>query len=129
MKNLFMKGHYLYFILFSGTAIIILAMLWVEKFIEPEPVKGNFLPTDITHTYTETDADISKLLLNEEGLTIEEKKSLINLYLKDGAPTSRLVTYDVIKEKREKVYSEIMKRKISVDNEGGGNFSVRPVPK
>lgn len=129
MKNLITKGHHLYLILFSGSAIIVLAMLLVEKFMEPAQIKTTQLPSDVTNSYTGSDEDISKLLLNDEELTIEEKKSLINLYLKDGAPNTKTATYAVIKEKREKVYSEIMKRKINRDRTTGSDFSVRPVPK
>jgi hypothetical protein len=129
MRKLIAKGQHLYLILFSGTAIIILAMLLVEKFIEPVQVNSTYTPSDVTNTTAAAHADIDKLLLNDGELTIEEKKSLINLYLKDGAPDTRSATYAIIKEKRDRLYSEIMKRKVNRERPSDNDFSVRPVPK
>jgi hypothetical protein len=121
------KGKSLYLILFSGTAIIVTAMLLVDY--KQGVTNKAYLISSPAGTYSGTGEDINKLLLSANELTIAEKTSLINLYLKTGEPVAA-VNFNLIKEKREEVYSTILKRQINrVSNRGAGDFSVRPVPK
>jgi hypothetical protein len=122
------KGSWLYSILFSGTAVIIAVMLIVDYNLQIETRKAHItLPAD--NLYSENGDDINKLLLSGNELTIEEKTSLINLYLKTGEPVAVLKN-NTIKQKREELYNAILKRQINKFKKSGSNdFSIRPVPR
>jgi hypothetical protein len=122
------KGGLLYSILFSGTAIIVVVMLVIDRNLQAAPLKI-YMVSSADSAYAGNGDDINKLLLSGNEFTIEEKTSLINLYLKTGEPVTT-VRYNTIKEKREELYNAILKRQINKNkNKGSGDFSVRPVPK
>ncbi len=121
------NGRSLYFILFSGTAIIVAAMLLID-YKQDVANKASIISSS-AEVYSGTGEDINKLLLSANELTIAEKTSLINLYLKTGEPVAT-ANYKYIKEKREEVYRTILKRQINkANNKGSGDFSIKPVPK
>jgi hypothetical protein len=122
------KGGLLYSILFSGTAIIVVVMLVIDRNLQAAPL-NIYMGPSADSAYAGNGDDINKLLLSGNEFTIEEKTSLINLYLKTGEPVTT-VRYNTIKEKREELYNAILKRQINKNkNKGSGDFSVRPVPK
>jgi hypothetical protein len=128
MKNAGKKnGRSLYFTLFSGTAIIVTAMLLID-YRQDVANKASIISSS-AEVYSGTGEDINKLLLSANELTIAEKTSLINLYLKTGEPVAA-ANYNYIKEKREEVYRTILKRQINkANNKGAGDFFIKPVPR
>ncbi len=121
------KGGLLYTILLTGTAIIVAVMFIIDRKLEVG-ITGNKNGSTNKVVFMESDADINELLLSGGDLTIEEKTSLINLYLKNGEPVA-VKNFSTIKEGRDLVYKEILKRQINKSkNKPTSDFSVRPIP-
>lgn len=75
-----------------------------------------------------TSETINELLLSANELSISEKKSFINLYLKSGnSPEGS----DNGNETREQIYQEIFQRKINKLQQKSKqeDFSIKPIPK
>lgn len=130
MKHLLLSGKHLYLILFSGTAVIILAMLLVERNIELSMTDSSLKTRQVGTITNASSNNLNQLLLKSGELTIEEKKSLINLYLKGDGSAGETVSYALIKQKRDEVYGAILKRQLTkTEPEQSSDFSIRPVPK
>lgn len=119
------KGRPLYLLLWaSAVSLCIVASL-----------AGNIDDRKGKHLFTNpgllsSDANnetINELLLSAGELTIVEKNSFINLYLKPGA-ADKTISADT---NREAVYKQILNRKIKnlKAKNGDSDFSVKPVPK
>jgi hypothetical protein len=122
------RGSLLYSILFSGTAIIVGVMLIIDRNLQTNTFKTSLL-SSADSSYAGSGDDINNLLLSGNEFTIEEKTSLINLYLKTGEPVATMQS-STINEKREELYSAILKRQINRNKSNeSGDFSVRPIPR
>jgi hypothetical protein len=119
------SGKILYLILWSGTTIIgvVMMLMGYEKQLKNE----NYLKNPEFTEQTSSGETINNLFLSADDLTIEEKKSFINLRQGDDKETA---TYQGRKEKREEVYKKIFQRKIGkLNGKSTSDFSIKPVPK
>jgi hypothetical protein len=122
------SGKILYAILWGG-AIIIIALIIITGYREQLPQKS-FFGGNILDNQNSSGETINELMLSANELTIAEKKSFINLYLKSGDVGS-VVSYVKNQDGQRQVYRQIFQRKVNRlnNNNSDGDFSIKPIPK
>lgn len=127
MNNKQPSGKMLYLILWGGTAIITAAMVVIG--MRQQVYAKNILRNSFYKADNSSGEIINELLLSANELTIAEKKSFINLFLKSGNDYEEAGA-GTISRKREDVYKNILQRKLyRLNGKTKEDFSVRPVPK
>ncbi len=118
------EGKWLYSTLWSGAFLVIVITLLVgfrDSINEKNDSKKRVLPSG-----TASGETINELLLSAGQLSIAEKNSFINLYLKssDGRTEASSTA-------NEQLYKEIFQRKVNKLKKRNNNedFSIKPVPK
>ncbi len=94
-----------------GVASVITAIIIITGYREKLPQK-NFFNGHVLNNYTSSGETINELLLSANELTIAEKKSFINLYLKSTDANS-LLTDRRKNDEQKKVYNQIFQRKMN----------------
>ena len=122
------KGIILYAILW-GVSIVMIAVIVITGYREQLPQKS-FFNGNALDNKTSSGETINELMLSANELTIAEKNSFINLYLKSTDPSS-VVAFSKNKDEQKLVYNQIFQRKMNKlkNNNSDGDFSVKPVPK
>ena len=122
------NGIILYAILW-GVAIIIIAVIVITGYREQLPQKS-FFNGNALDNQASSGETINELMLSANELTIAEKNSFINLYLKSTDPSS-VVAFSKNKDEQKLVYNQIFQRKMNKlkNKNSDGDFSVKPVPK
>ena len=121
------SGKRLYLILWGGTATITAAMVLIG--FRQQLYEKNLLRNPFYKTENSSGEAINELLLSANELTIAEKKSFINHFLKQ-ANNNEETTPDKTGRKKEDIYKVILQRKINrLNGKTKDDFSVRPVPK
>jgi hypothetical protein len=124
MNKRIQAGTFLYPVLWGGAALIIAGMFIIGH--RQQTYDKNNLHTLQPASSGEM---INALMVSTNDLTIEEKKSFINLFLRKGEDPEETTSTAAIK--KENVYRQILQRKINrpVKNQRPDDFSVKPVPK
>ncbi len=122
------NGKILYVILW-GVASVIIAVIIITGYKEQLPQKG-FFNSNVFDKSTSSGEAINELLLSANELTIAEKKSFINLYLK-STDVSSVAVYIKNNDEQKKVYNQIFQRKMNnlKNRNSDDDFSIRPIPK
>ncbi len=126
--NSWQKGKYLYLLLWITAGFIIAGIVFAGTTAANDG-KNIFINQDFESPEA-TNETINELLLSADELSITEKKSFINLYLRPGENSITIVSADSGREK-ENVYKQIFKRKVSSlrSKEVPSDFSIKPIPK
>lgn len=121
------SGKILYLILWGGTAAITAAMVLIG--FRQQVYEKNLLRNDFYKTENSSGEAINELLLSVNELTIAEKKSFINLFLKQVNNNGKTAS-DKSGPPKEDIYKVILQRKLNrLNGKTRDDFSVRPVPK
>jgi hypothetical protein len=122
------KGNILYASLW-GVASVIIAVIIITGYREQLPQKS-FFNGHVIDNHTSSGETINELMLSANELTITEKKSFINLYLK-STDVSSVIAYTKDSDEQKRVYNQIFQRKMKnlKNKNSDGDFSVKPVPK
>lgn len=122
------KGKILYASLW-GVASVIIAVIIITGYREQLPQKS-FFNGHVLDNRTSSGETINELLLSVNELTIAEKKSFINLYLK-STDASSLMADRRNNDEQKKVYNQIFQRKMKNLNSKNSDddFSIKPIPK
>lgn len=112
-----------------GVASVIIAIIIITGYREQLPQRS-FFNGHVLDNRTSSGETINELLLSANELTIAEKKSFINLYLKSTDAHS-LMAGRMNKSEQKRVYNEIFQRKMNNLNnkKSDDDFSVKPIPK
>jgi hypothetical protein len=112
-----------------GVASVIIAVIIITGYREQLPQR-NFFNGHVLDNRTSSGETINELLLSANELTIAEKKSFINLYLK-SADASSLLADGRNKDEQKRVYNQIFQRKMNnLNNKNSDDdFSIKPIPK
>lgn len=112
-----------------GVASVIIAVIIITGYREQLPQKS-FFNGHVLDNRTSSGETINELLLSVNELTIAEKKSFINLYLK-SADANSLIADRRNNDEQKKVYNQIFQRKMKdLNNKNSDDdFSIKPIPK
>ncbi|MBL7725967.1 MAG: hypothetical protein JNK27_17640 [Chitinophagaceae bacterium] len=121
-----LKRIRLYVVLWTIAVIAVVFMMADGKYVsinEKNLFRNSGVESGVLSSET-----INELLLSANELSISEKKSFINLYLKSG---SNPEGNDNENETREQIYQRIFQRKINKLQQKSRqeDFSIKPIPK
>ena len=129
--NSWQKGKNLYLLLWV-IAIFFIGGIILTGNAEINAGKNLFKNQDFETAGT-TNETINELLLSADELSIAEKNSFVNLYLKpvesNGVITATATEGD---NEKDDIYKQIFNRKINklkVKKGGSSDFSIKPIPK
>ncbi len=128
IKNSWQKARSLYLALWTG-AVVVTLIIVMTGYSDDKPGKHLLRTQDILSTDAANET-INELLLSAGQLTIAEKTSFINLYLKPEQASTSGHT-DNNNTDRDNVYQQILNRRINnlKSKSDQNDFSVKPVPK
>lgn len=115
----------LYILLWSGAFVVMLIMI-LDGFILYAAQKKTIRTSGEANVWgSET---INNLLLSADELSIAEKNSFIQLYLKPGNEAYSTIN---VQEANESVYKKIFERKVNSLRQSNKDedFSIKPIPK
>lgn len=115
----------LFILLWSGAIVVMLVMILDGVILDAAQKRTVKTPGEVNIWGSET---INDLLLSADELSIAEKNSFIQLYLKPGNEAGGM---NKVLETKENVYKKIFQRKINKLKQANSNedFSIKPIPK